>query len=386
MPETKTDPAVASRPEGAWRGPAARRWLGAGAIGLAVAAAGWLAPLSPMAAPALAVASAVLAGLWLRPSAEAAGGLQDDLMEDHSNPRSLERQVLPVWKRNVEAARGHSETSMNALLERFASVSAQLDVALSNSTGATLELGTTDELLQRHQPEVQRLLGTTQAAIAARDDVLKTAAQFAGELDELARLAREVQTIGRATHLLALNASVEATRAGGNGSGFAVVAQEVRALAGASRQAGTGIAQRVAAMRERVAEVVARARREDTEPDELALQADDNARAVVRALVGSLAEVSRSSRTLRDAGRQIQTDIDDILVALQAQDRLSQMLTSVTEDMGRMEDLLAGGEDPAAQSAVQWLERLDASYTMEDMRSSRHDTARIDQGAAVEFF
>mgnify|MGYP002144545172 CR=1 FL=1 len=56
-------------------------------------------------------------------------------------------------------------------------------------------------------------------------------------LDALNTLAREVQTISRATHLLALNASVEATRAGERGGGFAVVAQEVKSLAEQSKQA-----------------------------------------------------------------------------------------------------------------------------------------------------
>jgi methyl-accepting chemotaxis protein len=160
----------------------------------------------------------------------------------------------------------------------------------------------------------------------------------------------------------------------------------VRALAGQSRQSGTHMAQRVNTLKEQVDRALAQTRRHDTEADELALQADENARAVVRSLVGSVAEVSRSSRTLREAGRQIQTDIDDILVSLQSQDRLSQMLTSVTDDMGRLEAVLAGEPDPAAQSAVQWLERLDASYTMEEMRSSHHDTVSIERNAAVEFF
>lgn len=354
------------------------------------AAAGLLGALlssyTPWAGPVVAIAAALGLVLAARRGPSGTAGDQNELLEEGGTPRSLERQVLPVWKRNVEAARSHSDASMGVLLERFASVSAQLDVALSNSSGASLDLGTTDELLQRHQPEVQRLLGTTLAAVASRDEVLAIARGLNSELEELMRLAREVQTIGRATHLLALNASVEATRAGVNGSGFAVVAQEVRALAGQSRQAGTRISQRVSKLKEQVDQALAQARRHDTDPDELALQADENARAVVRSLVGSVAEVSRSSRTLREAGRQIQNDIDDILVSLQSQDRLSQMLTSVTDDMGRLEAVLSGEQDPAALSAVQWLERLDASYTMEEMRSSHHDTVSIERNAAVEFF
>jgi methyl-accepting chemotaxis protein len=299
----------------------------------------------------------------------------------------LARQVLPVWRRNVEAARGHSDTAMGALLERFASVSAQLDVALSNSRGATLAPGADDQLLAAHQPELDTLLATTTEVVAQRDQALATTRALGQQLQDLHAQAREVQAIGRATHLLALNASVEATRASaGAGNAFAVVAQQVRHLADQSRQAGTRMAQRVQAMQQRLAEVAAAARRSDTSAPELALRAQDSARAVVRSLVGGLAEVSRSSRTLRDASRQIQTDIDDIMVSLQSQDRLSQMLTSVTGDMVRLEALQAGQDDPDGDTVVKWLERLDASYPMEEMRSSHHGAVRIEQSASVEFF
>jgi len=107
---------------------------------------------------------------------------------------------------------------------------------------------------------------------------------------------------------------------------------------------------------------------------------------VLVALVGSLAEFTRSSRTLRDTSRQVQDDLERIFVGLQGQDRLSQMLEAVSSDMDRFTAWLEGAPDPAGATPARWLERLEASYTMEEQRSSHHDTKVIEREAGVEFF
>lgn len=300
---------------------------------------------------------------------------------------TLSQHVVPVWKRNVDAARDHSEQSIAALLESFTRVSGHLDEALNaDKVSLNIEMGGSDELIERHRPQIDTLLGTTRLAVQMKDRMLEGVRSLASTLDEMVLLSKEVQSIGRATHLLALNASVEATRAGEAGGGFAVVAQEVQSLAGQVRDTGTRIGAHVQGMRERIADMVAEVRQADTDEDEISLQAEENARAVVIALVGTLAEISRSSRGLRDASRQVQADLERIYVSLQSQDRLTQMLNSVTEDMARYTAWQQGEPDETAASPTAWLERLESSYTMEEMRSSHHNTVAVERTAAVEFF
>lgn len=366
----------------------AARWAGlvlAGATALQAAA--W---------PAVA-AVAVLAALIAAGAGRAAGRshLPTPLAEPlpatpDASPGAatpLPEQVVPVWRRSVEAARQHAESSATDLMERFTNIHGQLDLAVGRGAPAvSLELGATDDLLDRHRSEIDELLRSTHAAMRLRDEALGTVRTLAATIDELGRLAREVQNIGRATHLLALNASVEATRAGERGEGFGVVAQEVRQLAGQSRQTGLDIARLITQMRERLAEVQHQAVRTDTDPDEVTLQAEQSARRVVRALIGSLAEVGQASNHLRDTGRQVQADIEKILMGLQSQDRLNQMLMSVEEDMDRLGQWFKGVDDPAAASPALWLERLENSYTMEEMRTAHHGTVSVDRQASVEFF
>ena len=72
--------------------------------------------------------------------------------------------------------------------------------------------------------------------------------------------------------------------------------------------------------------------------------------------------------------------------SVQSQDRLSQMLTALGQDMERFAAWTRGTPDAAAATPAQWLERLEASYPMEEMRSAHYDTVVVEKAAAVEFF
>jgi methyl-accepting chemotaxis protein len=82
---------------------------------------------------------------------------------------------------------------------------------------------------------------------ARTNEAIGELAVAAQEIDKVTEL---IAGIASQTNLLALNATIEAARAGEMGRGFAIVAQEVKALAGQTATATQDIGRRVAAMRQ----------------------------------------------------------------------------------------------------------------------------------------
>ena len=70
---------------------------------------------------------------------------------------------------------------------------------------------------------------------------LNDAIEKSKSVDQIETLAGEILSISQQTQLIALNASIEAARAGSSGKGFAVVASEVRDLANSSQEAANKI-------------------------------------------------------------------------------------------------------------------------------------------------
>ena len=311
-----------------------------------------------------------------------------DRAEAGASSAPLVQEVLPVWQRHIDSARDHSEESMSGILASFGSISERLDEAVRATQGrdAGARSQSVDELLRNHDASVQAMLAPMRETMRMRDEALGHLEEIASAMGTLRQAALQIKQLARRTTMVALNASVEASRAGERGSGFAVVASEVEQLATQSGQVAQTMMSRTTAIEDQLAAMRVRTAAMDLSDAALQTQAEAAARVVVADLLGDLSQLSRTSRDLQAAGAAVQEEVERVLMNFQSQDRLTQMLNCVTDDMGRMGDWLAQEGDLGSAQADAWLERLDASYTMEEQRSGHHGNTAIQRETAIEFF
>ena len=300
----------------------------------------------------------------------------------------LVAEVLPVWSRQIESAKQHSEESTSSILSSFGSISERLDQAVQVTQGhaAGLTDAGVDEVLAHSQDAVNALMEPLQQSMEARREAYRRLDELNVEVAGLRQTATQIRQLARRTNMVALNASVEASRAGVQGSGFAVVAQEVRQLSNQSGSAANQMMSRVTALDETLQSLRIKTAGFDDSDESLRLLVDQRARAVISTLLSSLNDLNRSSRDLQETGVLVRDEVERVLMNFQMQDRLSQILTCVMEDMARMGAHLQQGGDLSMTKAGEWLAQLDASYTMEEQRSQHHGNTTIQRETGIEFF
>lgn len=140
------------------------------------------------------------------------------------------------------------------------------------------------------------------------DQVLNSAAshiqrleQASGEIDSVMEI---INGIAEQTNLLALNAAIEAARAGEQGRGFAVVADEVRSLASRTVQAVAEISGTIETMKHESGEVIQYIGQSKNSV-ELGKQRGDGALHALQDITGKADEANRQTGEIADAIREL---------------------------------------------------------------------------------
>ncbi|WP_422396268.1 methyl-accepting chemotaxis protein [Pseudomonas trivialis] len=296
------------------------------------------------------------------------------------------------WK-----ARGsETEDAIVSLANRFTGISARLQDTVQASQHAAGELdgqaaeGALKELASSDS-ELSQVIDSLKATQTSRDQTLTQVRSLTAYTGELRTMAADVAAIAAQTNLLALNAAIEAARAGEAGRGFAVVADAVRSLSSKSSETGQQMSAKVDIINNAITQLVQAASSSADQDSHSVAASEQSIQQVLERFQNITGRLADSADLLKQESYGIRDEMTEVLVNLQFQDRVSQILSHVRDNMHALhEHLLQASQSPDQALVVdarQWLASMEATYATDEQRRTHHGEAAASQNSQdITFF
>ena len=304
------------------------------------------------------------------------------------NQQLFGEELAPVWSGHIESSRKQMEAAIATLAVLFSGIVEKLDVAVHSSSQETQTIDDSDAgmvaVFDRSEHKLGAVVASQQAAMTSMVGMLGKVEGLDQFIAELKDMAGDVAKIAQQSNLLSLNAAIEAARSGEQGRGFAVVAKEFRMLSIQSGETGRRIADKVDVISAAITETCQAVQASVHQEDVSMRSAQASIEEVLTDLKGITDGLLRSSTLLKNEGIGIKAEICNALVQLQFQDRVSQMMSLVKNNIDRLPGFLQAhhtaygqGGPLLALDAQILLAELEETYVMTDQHVVHTGAKRI---------
>ncbi|KTS97845.1 chemotaxis protein [Pseudomonas parafulva] len=226
------------------------------------------------------------------------GGIGDGVTQIASAAEELsavtEQTSAGVTNQKVET--DQVATAMNQMTATVHDVARNAEQASEAAVMADQQAREGDRVVSEAVAQIERLA----SEVANSSEAMS---QLKGESDKIGSVLDVIKSVAQQTNLLALNAAIEAARAGEAGRGFAVVADEVRSLAQRTQQSTEEIEELIAGLQsgtQRAASVMDSSR-----------QLTDSTVELTRRAGSSLENITRTVSSIQAMNQQIATAAEE---------------------------------------------------------------------------
>ncbi len=164
---------------------------------------------------------------------------------------------MSVITQETSAGIQHQQTETDQLATAMNEMTATVQEVASNAAHAAESARNANSSTSEGQQVVNRVISSINSLAQGINQSSSVISQLETESDNIGSVLDVIRGIAEQTNLLALNAAIEAARAGEQGRGFAVVADEVRTLASRTQQSTEEIQTMIQKLQEGAQEAVA---------------------------------------------------------------------------------------------------------------------------------
>lgn len=304
--------------------------------------------------------------------------------------------AMPIWAKQVESSRQQTETAIVSLANRFTGISSRLQETVHASQHAAGDLGGADtdgalQVLAQSDNDLVQVINSLKATQTSRDETLAQVRNLTAYTGELRTMAADVAAIAAQTNLLALNAAIEAARAGEAGRGFAVVADAVRSLSSKSSETGQQMSAKVDIINTAITQLVQAASSGADQDSNSVSNSESSIQRVLERFKSVTERLGESAEMLQQESFGIRDEMTEVLVSLQFQDRVSQILTHVRDNIDDLHAHLQQATQAPDQALTidsrSWLARMEATYATDEQRDTHHGSSASQQNSQeITFF
>ncbi|USD66879.1 methyl-accepting chemotaxis protein [Vibrio sp. SCSIO 43136] len=262
------------------------------------------------------------------------GNLREVVVTIHGNTDSLASQAEELSCVTQEIQQGireqkeqtlHVVESVESLAHSADIVTDKANVALAATTESREMVASGNADVQENIDAIMGVSSNVKQAVEVADELENSSQQIGDILDVIKQIAEQ-------TNLLALNAAIEAARAGEQGRGFAVVADEVRTLAQRTQES-TGNIQRIITTLQAGVQQTVETMRECEQKTELGIEKATQCGETLQSIetaIHTLATTANEIATSAEEQRQQVVSISDSLASISSVAEQTQLGTNQT--------------------------------------------------------